>query len=784
MLEEAVEKVNKWISPPSAIGYFVPNSVVLDSTKFADDGAWFLQNARWICFENYNYTSTLTRNPILGNLGTSSEVLSNFQYYYGVQTNEFYNYSSSPSYVGVSTPTVPDQLIRTKVEYLLGKLRKMIESSKDLMSVRSLDYRVALKKQNLRKKLELKKLIDPLMQDNPVMFAPEGVAKVESDEDIDKIIEEWREEIELEILKLGRGIHFEEKMENLFEFESVHQVVGNMCMVDIQAAGNKISCTAIPSYNMIVDKNQIGDYGENAQVGGYVEYMTPSQIFNKWPEVFKNKKQRDFIENMAKRAYSNINKAYGFYNTCPNLLWWDKVGRVAVARTYWLGLSNSRYRVVNGQVGKKATFLADDVEYDVPIGDTYGKKLGSDVQGDNWTYKWHYCDIIGNAIAADYGYVPYQVRSENKYKFPMKPFEIFIHRNHAGFFRSIVSRLKAITDKKESIRKKIQELMDEDIGKVYGLNASLLAKAEMTAPELYQQIRQYKFFLLNDSGEAQNPNDNKRIVIDELDYTMQGQVQIYLQLLDYEDRNMNEITNITNIVQGTQETIVGKGVQAQSQQAAELNYIGLFKGFLTHMSDVMRNCINKAKMISADYGQPILYQIGELHPAIVQIPKDAKYEEYGFWYENSDELEPSRQQAIDSAYFAYAQNPTPDGAKALNNILTLMGKRSSIEKQDFLEKFIVKETAQQQAIAAQENKAESDMQAQGIQMQQQFTVFLQKMKEDNENYRTELEVRQKAIADENKAMAENIKANNAGVQMLIDMQLAQQAANEKATASA
>ena len=42
---------------------------------------------------------------------------------------------------------------------------------------------------------------------------------------------------------------------------------------------------------VIFDDRQIGDYSDDCEVGGYIVYMTPSEVFQRWGSVYEDKEQ-------------------------------------------------------------------------------------------------------------------------------------------------------------------------------------------------------------------------------------------------------------------------------------------------------------------------------------------------------------------------------------------------------------------------------------------------------------------------------------------------------------
>ena len=51
-------------------------------------------------------------------------------------------------------------------------------------------------------------------------------------------------------------------------------------------SGGRIGIRPIPCSQVIFDDRQIGDY-RDCEVGGYIVYMTPSEVFQRWGSVYE-----------------------------------------------------------------------------------------------------------------------------------------------------------------------------------------------------------------------------------------------------------------------------------------------------------------------------------------------------------------------------------------------------------------------------------------------------------------------------------------------------------------
>lgn len=744
MLDQDIS--GSYIIPSTPITYDKPDDAITDSEKTKDGGEWFLKYSRYIT--NRFYNQKLINNSTTNSYyGISDEIKALFKYYYGIHQHEFYNYEIGMSGAGLGTPFVPDQRPRTLLEHAHGNLMGIIEPVKRAMSVQSLDYEVNSQKKKLKEKLEIKKIVDPLIKDTGVEFMPEGISDLAPDQDVDELIKEYKTKTELTALRLARGIYYEEDLERKFNYISLHQIVGNISFFMFDFSGGRVHIEPISSSQCIIDDRVASDYSDDAEVGGYIVYMTPSEVFQRFPHLYKDDKKRKFIEQLSKgdlKMGSTLSSAVNYYNTSPNLTYWNnQTGKVAVSYNYWLALSTPEYYISSDNnvvpINKNDKYYAGD--------NTFVK--GKDKEGIDWKMKWHYCVTVGNAIAADYGYVPYQYTPQGRTK-PLPPFSYYINSLHEGYFRSMAARIKPISDQIEAASRKIKELMDKSSGKAYLLLGSRLGVTKEQAPEIFSDLRTLGFTILEDSGQMDNPIDEKKAVTDMLDFSLQPEIQEFIKWRFLLQQEQDAIMNMPPSVLGMQDNVIGKGVMSQTIVQSQKSFLSILKGFEAWITKVLRQAINIGKMMQVDYGQPLWYQLSDKEVDEIYFPRDKKYEEMGFYFESDDAMEGKDRETLYTYLQAYMQNPTASGAKAIRNTVKLMQFRSYKEGIDFLDKFIKEEEAKEGMAQQQQQQAEMDMKSQLALMQQQFTFFMEKYKEDQANYRKELEVLQKQGETERK----------------------------------
>ena len=80
--------------------------------------------------------------------------------------------------------------------------------------------------------------------------------------------------------------------------------------------------------------------------------------------------------------------------------------------------------------------------------------------------------------------------------------------------------------------------------------------------------------------------------------------------------------NMPPAVLGTQDKIIGKGVQENTIVQSQLLFMSLMTGYQRFITKVMRQTINIGKMINADYGGRQFYQVSDSEVEDIKFPKE------------------------------------------------------------------------------------------------------------------------------------------------------------------
>ncbi len=759
--------------PLTAIAYQKPNEDITEAEKFKDDGFWFTQMARWSAINFYNgLIPTFYNGDTVSTLRCGDDILENYAYYFGRQQNKTFAYTETINESDtIQAVYVPDQKIRQIVDSMLGNSIKMIQPIKDSISAKLLSEDSIKGREQLRRKLEIKQAVDKLIGEIAgVKYAPAGVEDIGEDEDVDDIINEFKEKEHLRFIKLGQSIYFTNQLSKKLEDSAFDEIVGNISNFIVDVVNGKTEITLIPSYNSIVDTRATDDYLSDAMLGGGVQFLTAAQIFEKWGNEL-SEDQRNHISRMTEKQYANWMECYSYYNSgCPNLTWWcQQTGKVSCATLYWIGKKNLPYRKKKTMYGEnKIQFLDDEKMYHVF--DENGKpmmengkevmKKGNDIKTEGiWAV--HQCTLIGNYCSVGKGYHALQIRPSGDKQKPILPTVTFIHRLKMGYYRSVVSRLRHYAEERGRLKLKIQELTARDMGKVHVLFASKLGLTENETEEVFKDFRTMGFTIINDTGEA--IDENGQVRADVLDFSLQPTITAYIQLWKEEGAEMEAMANTSTIAMGQQQTTIGKGVQDRTITQSTLGQLSMYDGLMEHWRRLLQYALNCEKVNKA--GKTTVIQTSEDDAYLLNINKKEMWEDIGLYIEPSEEIQGQERQVLIDGLFALNQNG--GNAESLEGLLAttrMVRINSAREGEEYLEKLIAKKKKEDMAKYQAETQGAQQHEAGLMQMQQTFAVGMEQLKQENANYRSELTATLSAVSK----MQASLEQSSAQMMMLLN----------------
>lgn len=335
---------------------YIRPSYMFDEEKIkAEYGSvdnWYYRNARWVAsFYNQN-TSSFTGNRSSNSSSPNTfsdrwanspvaQIMENYRYLFGEQENFNFAYLMQDEHGGqVPAPFIKGKKLQNLILFMQGNIRKLLAASK--LSVESLNPSRVSKKMEELALLELKRdfkdMFDQIERDFGIGFRPEGMQQGDMDEIIDMHSRTPVDKMEgygLDILNdISNKNNLREKMIKAY----TDAVIGRYCGILNTERGGRVHIQVIPPYNMIIDQSKDDDYNMEAEFVGYIEYLSPEEIRQKWVLDQDERNKITQIANEFDRAGSLING----YNTASTSLGFEWIstnpGRrhVACVTTYWL----------------------------------------------------------------------------------------------------------------------------------------------------------------------------------------------------------------------------------------------------------------------------------------------------------------------------------------------------------------------------------------------------------------------------------------------------------------
>lgn len=726
-----------FIPPLTPLSYLQPpDQEVSEADKFKDDKKWWCDWGRYIVSTFWNpIRRDFYENAVANTLRFNDRMMENIKYYYGVQGMNSLNYARADATNRQGTAVfIPDQKIRSLVDYMKGNVIDMIQPIKDSISATGLSEHIQSERDLLWSQLRLQYDLQKRgMQEMGVSYSPLPEKQFDSIQAIDDFMAEWQHEYEEAAVAITENIYFEQNLSEQFEDDGMNVLIGSLCSTLVEVENGRVVNTQIPCYNAIYDYRSKNQYGKGAMVAGGVFNATPAELFAKFPEL--TLQERQVIETGCMSNTQEWIDFRNFYNDgASNITHWNAdSGTVSYAICYFIARKDLEYKVFpNAFGGSKVINITDGM----PTYATTNKKAKGDIAGTKWAWMVHKCVLIGNYICTDCGYPEYQIRPNGDHTMPQIPIIQLHHASIAGFSRSVVDRLRQHADFRGILMEKVQVLVANDIGKGYFIRGSAIDG--MTDPEeILKDLKAMKIHVITGaSGEVDNQLDGQK-TIEMIDMSLDPNIMNYIRLADNESRLMEEIVSIPSVALGTQTDVIGKAVQQQTIVQATYGQKSFYTSLMEHWRLKFQYNFNTAKLLYTEAPETVkLLPISEKQTYLLKVTKKFRAEDVGIYILPNDPIEAKDMQIFEQAILGYMQNiNAPGAADALRNSLKLMGAKTYSQAIEGLDKFIRNQKADQAKAQAMQQKAEMAGMQQQSQLQeqqiitQQYTNLINKLKE-------------------------------------------------------
>lgn len=589
------------------ISYERPSNIFNEADLKEEYGsveAWYAQCARWVA-SNYNRRAGSLTDSSSDSVGTGEsvstnrtrtnlpvdEILENFRFFFGEQENMPYRYLTQDHKGGqLPVPFVNGQQIFRLIEVMNGGVRNLMRASK--ISVESLNPSRLSKKMEMLNLLETKRafknVFDEMERDMGLSFRPEGMQGGDIEDIIEKVEKSPIDKMEEYGLDVVNDIINKNSMKDKMVLAQKFAVIGRYCATYFTERGGRVYLQVIPPYSLILDASKDSDFNEEPEFIGFIEFLTPEEINQKWrltadeksllKDLVSTTAQDDSLRIFSERLNSGI-PGNGFQ-------WINTVGassrHIACVTCFWLA-----------EVDESDVDGSDDAS---PL-----RVVRDDDETVDTYLQVHRATLIGNVVMKGYGREKNVVYHPNLQYLPMFPVRAFVPGIMAGITKSPVDRMKAIQRDIDAYRFKIREAASRAMGKVHILNGAKIGLMPGGAEQkIYSDLRSMGLTVVpGTDGENPGALDGKPMS-ETMDFSLERDVMSYVALVKMEDDFMKEVINASDISLGQQRSYIGTATQQQTMNRNDMGTAVYVDGFMQYYAYLCQYALNYAKTMYMD----------------------------------------------------------------------------------------------------------------------------------------------------------------------------------------
>lgn len=579
-------------------------------------------------------------------------------YYLGKQRNIDYNHVTKDiSGNNLQAVWIKGKKVRQLVSHLVGNLINQLGNKE--LTVRTLSKDAVSKKTRMYEDLMFKydnqsKLFFEQLGELGTQYNPAGSRDFESIEDVERFMEnDYKENTEEVAVDIAKDIEEKNDAETMYIQAFLEYAASNYTAIYTYVENGTIKQKKIPFYNLIWDQDNADPFCRNSRFKGFIERLTPQEIFSRYPEYFnKHKDEKEEIIKMA--GNSDMQFCNGICDTynIPNINWWswdrEKRLTVCVVTMLWINEHDLRYKKTKDSYGT----------------DTF-RRITNDPEGRRYEERGDYmmndlCEsiLVGNKYLVKHGYSDNVVRKPSKKGDPEFPIGIFADNTTLGEGVPIIGTIAQNQDRQDFFRFKIMEMIGKDKGKNYVINGNKLGET-IKGSELIADFASMGVHVTPGTSGETDDFANTQKMVEFVDLTLDPNVMRYVELYREEERIMEETMSIPKIAQGQQGTYIGLGTQKGTIAQSTLGLSLIFRNFVKFNEINLQYAINLAKIIYTQDGNddaPLV--IGDRGVKWLKITKDMRFQDLLIFIKTKDIIDEQAKQRILSYAQAWSQNPT------------------------------------------------------------------------------------------------------------------------------
>jgi hypothetical protein len=525
----------------------------------------------------------------------------NLRYYFGQQGN------NSIYFVKQGTPLESLDVVNNQIfklcNYLKGKVTEIMEKfniSTDVLS-ESAKTEKDIKRKVLLFMVQNQEFMETMAKYGIVLNIDTNGALIESKEDVDFHLENDYRVEGADIAELiATEILYNNGYKTLKPEQFFDVISCGFCSTDREIVNGRLKEFRVLPYEAILDMRNPNDncYNDAARFRGrFINLASPYEVLEMYSE-YLDPEDRKAIEQIAIATDNQYGRNFFMNNPITptgTFDWWEQgttpgnpIIGMSIVKMYFYAEKDHRYKYKKGKLVKEKDYndKGEVIEANANrkgLIRNYGIRQAVLIAG-----KYVCCEgWVNNAIYDDF--------ENGKQLFPQT---VFINDYQSGVFTSYISRLKPYQDDIDLAvtKRKLAEINDLGINYIiWGSNDS-----NQKIKGILDDFKSTHMTMLkvdiDDNGELFRKNFAETI-----DFTKAlSVVQIYMAIEDDLIRKMGDMVHLPSILQGTQDSTIGKGVQQNTVTLATTGITPLLNGFINFVEKDIRTSSNINKIMFTD----------------------------------------------------------------------------------------------------------------------------------------------------------------------------------------
>lgn len=605
------------------------SSIKPDDFGVEKDEQWYMQYARYVGSKYNHVIPRFYPNINIDQLSRperwAARVMRLFAYVFAEQENSLYDYMAiDENNKPLPTKLLNTHVIDTLIKHMEGNMQANISSLPDTIFARSLDSEYLKYKKSVENLAKMKMDFDFIFKDlqqEGFEFLPTGDKQFKDEEELRKYVEETLQNaMEKYFTAWAKDWLYKTDYMNWVKQLFRYCIPAYFARVELYTEKGQVKIKVHKPQYCVWDNGYDDEFGRKQRYQGVVEEFTIPQLKAAYPELTKEQ-----LEELKTKAQQNNN-----YNN-------DNANNMSLAYTdsiIWYNNDNNLPTITV----LKARWIST---------------------GEDGEPTWFKGDIIANEYIVRYG--PCTNLTKNSQGYLNPPFIDYIPEMISGKNRSPVDRAMDLADKVKGYEGKIDLLVNRIKGNVVTLFADKFPEGSTSltiAEDISNGLLTLEGLNIDDLDPAEKRNFLFKVENIGIDYNS------YRALSEKVDKAHNEIRDIFSIPRislGTQQTIIGKGVQEQTIQQATFGVVPFYDGFAQYINNIIHAACEMRKNLititkDADNVEEVL-QITRREFNVFKLAKKWSLYDLSIYLDTKDAVTEEQRRYLMTLFERELQNP-------------------------------------------------------------------------------------------------------------------------------